>query len=222
MDSSRSGLLSTLIMTIPLIVVPAIALLRPAAPNQGLATTALEASSGDDFFNEEFGEFSLDDFGNQKPNPQMTTSRTGSDDYSELFAEETESNQAPPADHEHSHESNHLEDPFAVKPGTIAGREADVSTNNAGSNVPDVSLRNQGVEASVEKSLLQQLTTAGAAKTLWFSPGQLGKTGFAAFVPIPQTSTQYRFEAIATTRADAVRNVLQQIVAWRAQQQAGR
>jgi hypothetical protein len=44
MESSRSGLLSTLLMTLPLIVVPAIALLRPPGQMASVSTTPLEAT----------------------------------------------------------------------------------------------------------------------------------------------------------------------------------
>ena len=98
MDSSRSGLLSTLIMTVPLIVVPAIALLRPASPNPGLTTSALEASAEDDFFSTEFGEFGIDDFGNHDSKSQMPSTRTGSEDYSDLFTEEMQPNSNSEAD----------------------------------------------------------------------------------------------------------------------------
>lgn len=44
MDSSRSGLLSTLLMTLPLIIVPAIALLRPAGGPSGVSQTIVRGS----------------------------------------------------------------------------------------------------------------------------------------------------------------------------------
>ena len=55
MDSSRSGLLSTLLMTLPLIIVPSIALLRPAGGPAGVAQTVAQGAqtpddSPDDFF----------------------------------------------------------------------------------------------------------------------------------------------------------------------------
>ncbi len=57
MDSSRSGLLSTILMTLPLIVVPAVALLRP--PGQaGVSTVDLEASEDESELDDSF----FDDF----------------------------------------------------------------------------------------------------------------------------------------------------------------
>lgn len=225
MDSSRSGLLSTIIMTVPLIVVPAIALLRPASTNPGLSTNALQASAEDDFFIEEFGEFGVDDFGNQQSNPQIPISRTGSEDYSDLFTEETQPASSPPIDHispgrsgKHP-PSSHMEDPFALNQSTLANQASNESLNtHSGSAVSPL----PESASQLEASLLQQLTTIGAQRTLWFSPGQHGQSGFVAFFPLPQTTTQYRFEAIADTRVEAIRNVLQQVYLWQAQQEAGR
>lgn len=57
MDSSRSGLLSTILMTLPLIVVPAVALLRP--PGQtGVSTVDLAASESESELDDSF----FDDF----------------------------------------------------------------------------------------------------------------------------------------------------------------
>ena len=114
MDSSRSGLLSTLIMTVPLIVVPAIALLRPAGPNQGLSTNQLEASDTDDFFNEEFGGFGTDDFDNDRLKPDISQAPEGSEDYSELFAESNKAGSASSASGLASAGASGFADPFAV------------------------------------------------------------------------------------------------------------
>ena len=55
MDSSRSGLLSTLLMTLPLIVVPAIALLRPPGQTSGVSTAPLDAADlAEEIFPDDF------------------------------------------------------------------------------------------------------------------------------------------------------------------------
>jgi hypothetical protein len=58
MDSSRNGLLSTLLMTLPLIAVPAMALLRPPGQQPGVSTNPLEAGedSAEDWLNEDINE----------------------------------------------------------------------------------------------------------------------------------------------------------------------
>jgi hypothetical protein len=58
MDSSRNGLLSTLLMTLPLIAVPAIALLRPPGQQPGVSTNPLEAGedSEEDWLSEDINK----------------------------------------------------------------------------------------------------------------------------------------------------------------------
>lgn len=58
MDSSRNGLLSTLLMTLPLIAVPAMALLRPPGQQPGVSTNPLEAGedSAEDWLSEDLSE----------------------------------------------------------------------------------------------------------------------------------------------------------------------
>jgi len=89
MDSSRSGLLSTLLMTLPLIVVPAIALLRPPGSLNGVSTAALNASDSeeDDFLNNELDELTRN-FGGPKESGDKPDRKDSSDDIDQLFGEE--------------------------------------------------------------------------------------------------------------------------------------
>lgn len=98
MESSRGGMLSTLIMTIPLIVVPAIALLRPPAPGGTAVTGSVEAGTESDdldlegFENELNGEFgsSADDSAEETSSAaKKGRNRDAGDEWSELFPEET-------------------------------------------------------------------------------------------------------------------------------------
>lgn len=63
MDSSRNGLLSTLLMTLPLIAVPAMALLRPPGQQPGVSTSPLEAKeeSPEDWLDDGLGSDSEPD-----------------------------------------------------------------------------------------------------------------------------------------------------------------
>lgn len=98
MESSRGGMLSTLIMTIPLIVVPAIALLRPPAPGGTAVTGSVEAGTESDdldlegFENELNGEFgtSADDSAEETNSAaKKGRSRDRDDEWSELFPEDS-------------------------------------------------------------------------------------------------------------------------------------
>ncbi len=91
-------MLSTLIMTIPLIVVPAIALLRPPAPGGTAVTGSVEAGTESDdldlegFENELNGEFgtSADDSAEETNSAaKKGRSRDGDDEWSELFPEDS-------------------------------------------------------------------------------------------------------------------------------------
>ncbi|HCP13336.1 MAG TPA: hypothetical protein DIT89_13465, partial [Planctomycetaceae bacterium] len=89
MDSSRSGLLSTLLMTLPLIIVPSIALLRPAGGPAGVAQTVAQGAqtpddSPDDFF--DGLDTSLDDAPEFRPDGSADAARTHQDaDFEKLL-----------------------------------------------------------------------------------------------------------------------------------------
>lgn len=211
MDSTRSGLLSTLIMTVPLIVVPAIALLRPAVPTSGISTNSLEASAeSEDALFSEFDEFSEDSFGNTEQGRQKTPDPAAAEDYSAWFEEVTEIE--PDAESgvaavgaAATPDSGFPQDPFAEpSPPAPASRRNGTSTPGP-ANPP----------TNDENRLQEQISALGATRTIWFTPGQTAGFGFVAFVPGETREISYRFEAIGRTRADAVRQVYDQIVHWR-------
>ena len=95
MDSSRNGLLSTLLMTLPLIAVPAMALLRPPGQQPGVSTNPLEAGedSAEDWLSEDLSDddaVAHDDvspFGDDHSPEKKTSSRkkAAEPDFDDIF-----------------------------------------------------------------------------------------------------------------------------------------
>jgi len=215
MESPRSSMFSTLIMTLPLVVVPAIALLRPPAPNSGVSANALDASEDDDFFSE-LDVFEESYTGDATDASAMTRTEP-QDEIDQLFAEEpgtqAESavSSAPPFG---------ADDPF-LSNSPQAGSTAQPASSNAnlapgarppGRNVERTAAGNDVVD---ERTLLNQLSRLGVRRIMWFRPGVDSQVGFAAFVPARDPTMTYRFEAVADGRAGALKDVLQQLSAWR-------
>lgn len=229
MDSSRSGLLSTLIMTVPLIVVPAIALLRPPVPHPGISTGDLEASADDDFFSG-FDGIDASGFGDPTSPRKMPADSDDGSDFSEIFDNPdvgivNEGNSQLPVTPEFSEPQTtppaaHSVDPFAPEPKSVQlpGPAVPSTDHSSGSHVPDAP-RPIVPEANQELTLMTELTTMGVTRTLWFSPSAT-TVGFVAFLADESiagtaASIQYRFEAIGTSRSDALQQVRDQILRWR-------
>ena len=216
MESPRSSLLSTLVMTLPLVVVPAIALLRPPLPDSGASTTALSAGEDDDFFSQ------LDVFEETYTTPSEGTPSTdeAEDEFDEWFEEED-----PPGSNPPSADSSVAPvqapgdaDPFVPEgdPATPSG--GDVADSDPGSRRSGQQPPPQRAELS-EQELMQQISAAGVRRTIWFSPGPQ-RVGFAAFVPGRNSAVTYRFESVANSRLDALNDVVQQLARWQLKQQS--
>ncbi len=240
MDSSRSGLLSTLIMTIPLIVVPALALLRPPAPDSGPSATRLDASSPDEDFFDEFAEITDVSDGSvangaladgaladaaRQPRSANSASRDSvprtplvepADPFADMFPE-------PPVGRETPKPESAGSDPHAAanaSPAASSSRSGSAALAEPASSAvapPDRPLAEQraatGGEAD-EALLLKQVRDLGATKTFWFAPGG-EMTGFVAFLPGDNEHVSYRFEAICRSRVECLRQVHGQAARWR-------
>ena len=197
MESSRGGPLTTFIMMLPLIVVPAIAMLRPSAPGESLLSSLLSAGSNDSSVSDssvddaDIGGFSESDFEAEFAEILDSDDEDSGAD-APLFSEEP----SFPSEFDTS------ESPSVATP------QAFVQTPP----FPD-----SAAEAGVE-ALTAQLRTLGATRTLWFSPGDTSTYGFVAFFPAGQGIVRYRFEAIATSKAAALRDVIQQASEWQLSQ----
>jgi hypothetical protein len=184
MDSSRGGPLSTLILLLPLVIVPAVAILRPADPDSGLIGDDLTASedafmSGPEDFEAIFGDLDAE---------------SASLDSEERYSSTRE---VPFVDH-HS----------------AAGRaDSGVEKHRQRVRLHQLSESHaHGRNVRVEQ--LPDLSDLGVTSSLWFNPGTSGGFGFVAFVPTEKDSVRYRFSSIQETEEGAVDDVTQQIRIW--------
>ena len=199
MESNRGGPLTTFIMTLPMIVVPTIAMLKPADNGAGLLSGLLSASQNassdesagdapefaglaDDVNSMFFEEESADapSFGSESGAPGE--SLMDNDDFDAIFGAELDSHSTSPP------------------PASVTAAASSMSNAT------------EGIDAG---RLHAELQNMGVMKTLWFSPdGQ--RSGFIAFFPGTSDagSVQYRFEAIAATRDKALNEVVQQAREW--------
>ena len=221
MDSSRSGLLSTLLMTLPLIIVPSIALLRPAGGPAGVAQTVAQgAQTPDDSLDIDFLEGldkSPDDAPEYRPGDSADTAGTHQDaDFEKLLpgssasgktAESHAGSKAVPG------ETDSI-DPFPQFEGDQEWRP---ETGPAGSTPEQPAEHLIPPDTDATDKNIRQLEALGAIRTFWFIPGTTEEYGFAAFFRGETELVRYRFEATGKTRAACVDDVLQQVTQWRIQ-----
>ncbi len=210
MESSRSGLLSTLLMTLPLIVVPAIALLRPPGQPASVSTTSLEATdSSEDELLEEFDLVESDSEPGKSRDPQESDNH--GDEFEELFAE-------PPSEGA----------PNSANVGRSKNTDKTEALDKELSNpfdFEDSSDTPVTEEQAAEKTggadrIVEELNVQGALRTMWFEAGPKTPVGFAAFFRGQTELTRIRFEAVGQSREDCARNVLNQVRHWQAEQAA--
>lgn len=224
MDSSRSGLLSTLLMTLPLIVVPAVALLRP--PGQvGVSTVDLAASEGeaDDSLFDGFPELESDSAGAIKtvPSGHSDSPLIGDDDpgsnpedgiFQELNSSDAESpgNLAPRTfPPEGANKDPFLSEvgPQSTTPMKQRGTRADEALQGSDQ---------KPVEPDAAQ-VVEQLNAMGALKTMWFEAGDKTPVGLAVFFRGPEELTRFRFEAVGESREACAQDVLEQVTRWQQQ-----
>ena len=208
MESSRSGLLSTLLMTLPLIVVPAIALLRPPGQIPSVSTTPLEAA--DDSAEELLDEFDIVESDSEPRKSRSDRETDGaSEEFDELFAESPSVSNSRSADADRPLKSDSTEafdkdlsNPFDVEESSDDPLREQQTPNTTG-----------GAERIVE-----ELNVNGALRTMWFEAGSKTPVGFAAFFRGQTELTRIRFEAVGQSREECARNVLNQVRQWQAEQ----
>ena len=229
MDSSRSGLLSTLLMTLPLIVVPAVALLRPPG-GVSVSTVDLAASEGEDgdsLFND------FPDLGSDSGNAIKKPSRGDSDppridaddaDDAESNPEDSIFQELDPSDVESSGDvaprtgppSDANKDPFLPEVGPGSTPPMPVKPNQT---TPQEGMK--GSDPDLVKldavQVVEQLNAMGALKTMWFEAGDKTPVGFAVFFRGPEELTRFRFEAVGDSRDACAREVLEQVTRWHQQ-----
>jgi hypothetical protein len=208
MESSRSGLLSTLLMTLPLIVVPAIALLRPPGQTASVSTTPLEAT--DDSEEELLEEFDLvgSDSGPRKGRATQESDNAG-DEFEELFAEPSSEGTSDSANVDRSKKAVQAEaldkeqsNPFDLEESPDTPPAVEQSTETTG-----------GADR-----IVNELNVQGALRTMWFEAGPKTPVGFAVFFRGQTELTRIRFEAVGQSREECAKNVLNQVQQWQAEQ----
>ncbi len=225
MDSSRSGLLSTILMTLPLIVVPAVALLRP--PGQvGVSTVDLEASDGeeDDSMFDGFDGFDADASGSSKKerighsvhdhdqsNDRGQGSKAEDDTFRDMDSPDAETQQdfsprTPPP--RGTNKDPFLDDAVPHQLLPMKRRETEQEPLNGSDSDPAKPDAGQIVE---------ELNAMGALKTMWFEADDKTPVGLAVFFRGQTEGTRIRFEAVGPSREECASNILEQVMRWRQQ-----
>ena len=202
MESSRGGPLTTFIMTLPLIVVPTIAMLKPVDSGRGLVSDLIHAASS------AVGTES-DAFSETDAPPDFAAVE---DEFAALFGDSSDSSQdtgglksGQMAFHEDNGES--LVDDFPGDFDAPPFQPSPPLKQPHAHNAP-------AIDDDAER-LVSELVRLGAFRTLWFSPDS-HRVGLAAFFRSGEGNVSYRFGAIAETRSAAARDVVQQATAWKA------
>jgi len=224
MDSSRSGLLSTLLMTLPLIVVPAVALLRP--PGQGSVSSVELAAS-----EREADDSLFDGF------PELESDTGGA------ITKESPGHSDPPPNGDDDHGSNpedfmfqEVDSSDVESPGDVSPRALPPGGSSKDPFLPDVGppstppMEQPGPKAEVPliepdpdpqkpdaAQVVEQLNAMGALKTIWFEAGDKTPVGLAVFFRGPEEQTRFRFEAVGDSRGACARDVLEQVTRWQQQ-----
>ena len=216
MDSSRGGPFANLLLILPLVIVPALAMLRPAERNSGLLNDDV-AAAGDGFPSDtdDFDAMFEDAFDDPPPGTRADETEThrhrrSGDETAEMSDDETlfekidrlpdrndRSDRRVSEHHDPHHDSQH---------GRPAGRD------DAGRDEKT---------ADIRRLPRPNLSRYGATDSVWFRPGdEHGSIGFAAFVPGLSGDVRYRFSAIGTSQDAVVKDVIRQIQNWQRQQRA--
>ena len=217
MDSSRSGLLSTLMMTLPLIVVPAIALLRPPGQLNGVSNAALNASESeeDDFLNNELDELSRN-FGSPEESGDKPDRKDSSDEIDQLFGDEfSASSESDPGQDREPSPGRAKSKPISPDPFMPS-----ISDENGQADSESTPVDAEDDPAGSAEKIVEQLNAQGALRTLWFEAGAKSPVGFAAFFRGQTELVRMRFEAVGQTRDECARSVMRQVTHWQAEQDA--
>lgn len=216
MDSSRSGLLSTLLMTLPLIVVPAMALLRQPGQNASVSTTRLDASeNGEDDFLNELNSLDLSQDTPERSPTKTTSSEPSDEDTDWLFEEGSapDTKTAPKSSSKHSSRTQKTD-----RLGAEPGGDSEINEEESGAppdfndefrEIPESTI---GVDETIE-----QLNAMGALRTMWFEASDRSPVGLAVFFRGNVENERIRFEAVGQTREDCASDVMKQVNQWQTQ-----
>jgi hypothetical protein len=227
MDSSRSGLLSTILMTLPLIVVPAVALLRP--PGQaGVSTVDLAASENeselDDSFFDDFDDDPAGAFKKEHSGHSATSKdHRHHEDDGDTLGTATESDifddlktSAPEVREDSSEHASPLRrtqiDPFM---DTRASQVRVPKSNGTPEADPASKFPEDAKHGAGE--IVGRLNALGALKAVWFDAGEKTPVGLAVFFRGSKENTRIRFESVGQSRDACAQDVLTQVERWQQQ-----
>ena len=202
-------------MMLPLIVVPTVAMLKPAGNPVGMVTDFLSASSEDEGADaddsmqsgaftdaDDFSDFFEDtDGGTLQTAAQMADSpfreeiATGSD---AALIDEAMNGFAPDFPAENTPSANDF--PFSDDSANLFSDQGSAAPKTSANSSTDTDL----------KDLLNRVQQTGASEVMWFQPGGTSH-GFIAFFHNSGNGQILRFEGVAATKEAAVKNVLLQI-----------
>lgn len=203
-------------MTLPLIIVPAIALLRPPGQTSGISDTVAKSAEAEEFgFPSEFAEAG-----------QPAVSSTSPDEISHDFgfpSQDSNSGSAPkptPPKRRSAPKAEKNDEIFA--PDDLSERRGLEEEEIRDRPSPKAVLSESEGEISpinsdgpTSETVVRQLNAMGAVRTLWFDAGETSPVGFAAFFRGDTELMRYRFEAVGQTRTECAENVLKQVTQWR-------
>jgi len=185
---------------LPLVIVPAIALLRPAERDSGFVGGEVGATEEDRF---SLGPTDFDDiFGNEDQS---------SDEQTEGFREFTDGDAFSESPGEASQFYDNDDTPSGKRPRPDR-------RPRPGADRSRPSRSGAADSSKTESKRLPDLTHLGVRHSLWFPPGIESQFGFVAFVATDRPSVRYRFSAIQDSEARAVADVTEQILAWQREQ----
>lgn len=222
MDSSRGGPLTTFIMMLPLIVVPAIAMLKPADGSGGIISDLLNAATGaparpesaEDGAAETQAGGQLDSFEALFADdaPEFRTSDGHASSGPPPFAGEGAGSPDGVTPHQNAPDFS-AEDLLAeFDAAGFDSADTTASADAAAGMPPSLHTAPAQLDAKTQ-GLLATLQKMGVNRTLWFSPDGR-RAGFVAFIDAGQGILRYRFESVAGTPVAAVSDVILQIEEW--------
>lgn len=212
-------------MMLPLIVVPTVAMLKPAGNPVGMVTDFLSASSEgegaaaddaaepgaftdadefSDFFNDSEASADQTAAGQLNGSPFREEIPSGSD---AALMNEAMNGFTP--DFSNNSGASGDDFPFSDDSSNVFSGQSSASsgTQTAGAD----STVNSTVSSTVElNGLLTRVQQTGASEVMWFQPGA-SSHGFIAFFHNTDNGQILRFEGVAFTKAAAVKDVLLQI-----------
>lgn len=213
MDSPRGSTFTNVLMMLPMVVVPTLALLQMPENKGSLLSKLVAAATGQTEDspdpNAEQAAASAEDIWSAIEG----ASASPDDEVEDAFGSMGEELSSPFGT------KQELASPFNDATDTAFAEDPPVVRSTPSASPPAVLNGPRMTPVSVPENqqvsqLLTQVDALGAKKTMWFGPGG-GQFGFIAFVNSGPNQVSYRFEAISSSPEAAVAEVIGKIEMWR-------